>query len=182
MNSVFTYMNILKLTLKITILTFFFFSLGCGPLYFTKESEKHRAYRLKGYEYCHLVSCGPLAISQALSHFGINKKPIQIGIEIQDSDHTHYREIMGIISHEFTKITCPLELKKYLRKNNFVIKKINFKNLKKTDVAIILVKGFSDLEDWHWMCWPNSSEKEINNFFNDHTKIVSTYILTKNKI
>ena len=72
-----------------------------------------------------------------------------------------------------------MELKKYLRNKGFFIKKIKFKNLNKGDVAIVLLKGFSDIDDWHWMCWPKSSSLEIMDFFSEDTRVISTYLITK---
>jgi len=46
------------------------------------------------------------------------------------------------------------------------------------DFAIVLLKGYDDLHEWHWATWPNDSSK-IPTFFKDYTKIITTYKITK---
>jgi hypothetical protein len=60
-----------------------------------------------------------------------------------------------------------------------VVKKTDYNKLSDGDVAIILIKGRSDISDWHWISWPKHSRLEIESFFNENTEIISTHLLTK---
>jgi|TARA_B110001454_G_scaffold209616_1_gene223288 hypothetical protein len=153
---------------------------GCGPLYYLTESPEHKKVREEGYEFCHLQSCGPAALEEAFQYFGINKNQIEIGKEIQDSDHSHYRGIMSLASHDFTRITCPPELRRYCKSQGLTTKKIKYNKLSPGDVAIVLIKGKDSIDDWHWITWPNHDKSEIEDFFEESTKIISTYLLQKN--
>jgi len=153
---------------------------GCGPLYYLKESKHHKQTRQEGYELCHLDSCGPVALEKAFKNLGINKPHIEIGKEIQDADKMHYRSILSLAHHKFTLITCPPELLKYCRSQGLAPKRIKYKDLSQDDVAIILIRGYSDIEDWHWIDWPRT-RSSVENFFGDDTKIISTYLLSKDE-
>ena len=152
---------------------------GCGALYYLSESPEHKKTREGGYELCHIQSCGPAALEEAFFHLNIKKSQEDIGKEIQDLDHTHYRNIISLFSHDFTRITCPPELFKYCRSQGLVVKKTDYNKLSDGDVAIILIKGRSDISDWHWISWPKHSRLEIESFFNENTEIISTHLLTK---
>ncbi len=151
---------------------------GCGAIYYLSEPEDHKKMREKGYELCHLQSCGPEAISDAYKCFGKEKSAFDIGKEIQDRAKVDYRGILSAAHHDFTKITCPPELLSYLEYKGFKIKAVNkFKDLGPSDVAIVLLRGRNDLKDWHYMTYPTHSKQEINNFFEDKTIIKKIYIL-----
>jgi hypothetical protein len=153
---------------------------SCGAFYYLSEPIAHKHVRKSGYELCHLQSCGPQALSDAFAYFGINKSPFELGKEIQDDDHSHYRTILSVASHKFSSITCPQELFKFCKKYNFKItKKKNLNELSKTDVAIVLVKGRDDLQDWHWIVYPRYDKSNILSYFNKQTKIKGIYILNE---
>jgi hypothetical protein len=153
---------------------------GCGPIFYLSEPTKHREVRKSGYELCHLLSCGPQALSSAFKRLGINKTPLEIGKEIQDDDHTRYRTILSLIDHRFCSITCPQELKTFCKKYNITIKKIkSLDNLTKEDTAIALIKGPNDLLDWHWMTYPTHKKLDILRFFEYNTQIKGVYLLQK---
>ena len=169
-----------RLAIAIAVGFFFLITNGCGSLYYLKESPEHKAMREAGYELCHLQSCGPQSLSDAFKYFGIHKEPFTIGKEIQDLDRTHYRRIMSLAHHDFTKITCPPELKKYCRHCGFTITAVNDVNdLKDGDVAIVLLRGKEDLRDWHYICYPTNSISHILNYFGDDTTFIKAYVLTK---
>ena len=153
---------------------------GCGLLYYLSESPEHKAMRMAGYELCHLESCGPEALSHAFKHLGVNETPTEIGKDIQDNDKSHYRSILGLASHRFHEITCPPELKKYCKGRGFKVTVVKgFDQLKKGDVAIVLIRGKHDLRDWHWICYPEYSKSTISEFFGDDTIIKAAYVLEK---
>ena len=153
---------------------------GCGILYYLSESDEHRTMRMAGYELCHLESCGPDALSDAFKHLGVNETPIEIGKDIQDNDKSHYRAILGLASHRFHEITCPPELKQYVKGRGFKVTVVKgFDQLGKGDVAIVLLRGRDDLRDWHWICYPEYSKSTISEFFGDDTIIKAAYVLEK---
>ena len=153
---------------------------GCGIFYYLNETAEHKAMRVAGYELCHLESCGPDALSDAFKHLDINKTPHEIGKEIQDDSKSHYRQILSLASHKFTEITCPPELMKYCKGRGFKVTIVKeFKQLEKGDVAIVLLRGKSDLRDWHWICYPEYSKSDISAFFGDDTIVKRAYVLEK---
>jgi len=152
---------------------------SCGLFYYLNETDRHREVREGGYELCHLESCGPDALAAAFKDLGINKDYIQIGKEIQDLDRIHYREIASVVSHEFSRITCPPELLNYCRHEGLTVKKVSFSDLSSGDIAIILLRGSDSITDWHWIAWPNNSKETIKNYFGTDTKILSVYLLRK---
>jgi hypothetical protein len=154
---------------------------GCGPIFYLSESEEHKTFRKQGYYLCHLESCGPQALSDAFKKFGINKTPHELGVEMQDKDRSHYRKILGYIHHDFCKITCPPELINFCKSYGFSIRKIkDLKGLTKGDVAIALLKGKSDIKDWHWATYPTHNKETIMNFFEGDTQVKNVYILHMN--
>lgn len=152
---------------------------GCGPIFYLSETQAHKDARKDGYELCHLRSCGPQALSDAFRFLGISKKPLEIGKEIQDDDRSHYRSILSAIDHRFASITCPPELLKFCKKYKIKIKKTDsLDGLTQADVAIALIKGPDDLEDWHWMAYPTFGKLDILSFFDHNTKLKAVYVLS----
>ena len=136
--------------------------------------------REQGYELCHLESCGPQAISDAYKELGKTVAPFFIGKEIQDKASIDYREILSAVHHDFSKITCPPELLSYLKYKGFEIKAVDSLNeVGVGDVAIVLIRGKSDLRDWHYITYPTYSKREIRKYFGDRTIIKKAYILTQ---
>jgi len=135
--------------------------------------------RLLGYELCHIESCGPDALAAAFKNLGINKTYLEIGKEIQDMDRIHYREISSLVSHKFSRITCPPELLKYCRSQGLTVEKIAFDTLSPSDVAIVLIRGKNNITDWHWISWPDNSKEQIKDFFEEETRVLSVYKLSK---
>ena len=152
---------------------------SCGLLYYLNESEEHRQMRMLGYELCHIESCGPAALANAFKRLDIDKDYVQIGKEIQDADHIHYREISSVVSHEFSRITCPPELIKYCKNQGLTVKKVGFGSLSSGDVAIVLIRGKDRITDWHWISWPENSKEEIVDYFEGNTRVRSVYKLSK---
>ena len=171
----------MKISLRLAaIITLSVIGAGCGPIYYLSEPYIHKEARLNGYELCHLQSCGPKALSEAFRYFGIKRTPLQMGRELQDDDHYHYRSILSLVSHKFNQITCPTELLQMCKKYNFKItKKKTLNELNEDDVAIVLVKGRDDLWEWHWITYPKHSKTEINKYFEEETRIKSIYILNE---
>ena len=153
---------------------------GCGILYYLNESPEHKAMRMNGYELCHLESCGPDALSDAFKHLGINETPIEIGKDIQDNDKSHYRKILSLADHKFTEITCPPELKKYCKGRGLTVTTVKgLDQLQKGDISIVLIRGWDDIRDWHWICYPEYSKSTISRFFGDDTIVKAAYILER---
>lgn len=152
---------------------------SCGLLYYLNEPAPHKEMRRLGYELCHIESCGPDALAAAFKSLGINKTYVQIGKEIQDIDRIHYRKISSLVSHKFSKITCPPELLNYCRRQGLTIERIAFDNLSPNDVAIVLIRGSNSITDWHWISWPANSKEQIKEFFEEETRVLSVYKLSK---
>ena len=133
--------------------------------------------RVEGYELCHINSCGPEALVHVFKSLGITKTRSQIGEEIQDRDKIHYRCILGLINHEFNRITCPPELLNYCRSQGLTVEKVPYDSLSTQDVAIILMRGRNDITDWHWIEWPNKRDV-VETFFGEDTKILCVYRLS----
>jgi hypothetical protein len=153
---------------------------GCGSLYYMSETDEHKIMRQSGYELCHLQSCGPEALSDAFSHLGISEEPFEIGKEIQDLDHSHYRAVMSLIHHDFSKITCPPELTKYCKYRGFKVEVVtDIDDLRPHHTAIVLLRGRDSIQDWHWICYPEYDKATILGFFDDKTIFKKAYILSR---
>jgi len=151
---------------------------GCGMSFYLNEEERHQKVRKAGYELCHLRSCGPEAISHAYKEMGRTVNRFKIGKEIQDAAFFDYRAALSIFDHDFCSITCPAELKRYLKKNGFQVKTVyKIEDVQEDDVAIVLIKGFNDIRDWHYMTYPTYTKKQILNFFKKDTIFKRAYIL-----
>lgn len=171
-----------KRTAVIISLSIFFllFHSGCGLFYYVNESAEHKAMRKQGYELCHLQSCGPEALSDSFKYLGIDKTPFEIGKEIQDADQVHYRGVLSIVHHDFTEITCPPELLKYCRANDIKITTVtDINDLQPGIIAIALIRGKSDLRDWHYICYPEYKKIDILSYFGEDTKFIKAYCLSR---
>ena len=177
----------MKNTLQMMLLAAASFMLsGCGHASLSyinkKETTKHKEYRKQGYDLCHLTSCGPHALSNALKQFNINKTPFEVGKEIQDSDKSHYRSILGTLHDGFYEITCPTEFKKYIRSQGLEITETkDIKKITPQTAAIFLLRGENDLKAWHWITFPTNKIENILSYFGKNTKVKTIYILTKNE-
>jgi len=130
-----------------------------------------------GFYRKHYRSCGVDAIRDAKSNFGERATYKNISQEIQKSGNIS-RSLLSLFHHDSFMITWPCEIKKYLNNHGYTIEKIDdFNSLKKGDVAIVLVKGASLSQDWHWMCYPN--DKNIKTHFGEKTEIIQVYLLKK---
>ena len=163
----------MKCVLSILILLYF---TGCGL--FHKPSAKEEVWSKMGIDSLHFDSCGPTCLSQTHDHFGDDISKQMVSIHLQENRCFNIFRGLGMIHTEFRRITCPPELKAYLKRNGFDYEKIKYKDLKKGDFAIVLLKGYDDIHEWHWAAWPNDKEC-IPTFFKEHTQIIRTYKITK---
>ena len=65
-----------------------------------------------------------------------------------------------------------------LKQNNFEYEKVKYSDLQNGDFAIVLLKGYDDIHEWHWATWPNDV-KTIPTFFKKYTKIITVYKINK---
>ena len=73
-----------------------------------------------------------------------------------------------------------LELKKYCKDRGFKVTIVkDFEQLQKGDIAIVLIRGKSDLRDWHWICYPEYTKDQISEFFGNNTIVKAAYVLEK---
>ena len=151
---------------------------GCGTFFYFKEGPEHKALRNEGYDLCHLDSCGPEALSHILKSLGLSKSAHQIGRDIQDMGGIPYRGLLSVISHKFYRITCPPDLFNYCESLGIKAQKVPYGSLEEGDVGIILLRGANFIGDWHWIEWPQK-RATIETFFEEDTKIISSYILTR---
>lgn len=160
--------------ISIFILNVLLFSIGCGALHNLTEDKELRDQRSKGFDHLHIHSCGPIAIEKAYSELGRRVDRSSISKDIQDSNN-QVRFILSIFSHHAREITMPSEIEWYFEKHGFQIKKIkNFNELKKDDIALILVKQKNSIY-YHWLCYPPDSF--ITSYFGSGTIVKNIYII-----
>jgi len=150
---------------------------GCGL--FHKPSPAEQTWRKVGIDSLHFQSCGPDSLSQLHKHFGQDVSMQVVSVHIQENRHIDVFRILGLVNTRFRQITCPPELRAYLKRNGFRYERIKYEELQEGDFAIVLLKGYDDLQEWHWAVWPNDADK-IPTFFENYTKIISTYRIYKN--
>ena len=150
---------------------------GCGL--FHKPSIAEQTWRKMGIDSLHFQSCGPDSLSQLHKHFGEDVSMQLVSIHLQEHRSVNIFKLLGLIETEFRRITCPPELRSYLKRNGFKYERIEYEDLKDGDFAIVLLKGYDDLHEWHWATWPNDSDK-IPTFFKNYTRIITTYRIYRN--
>ena len=103
------------------------FSSGCGTLHtlFVEDPET-RSKIFSNEDPRHIRSCGPQALFDALEALGERASLTEISIEIQKdiSPEDCLREVLAVFSSEARGITFPNEIKRYLNKRGYKIKKI----------------------------------------------------------
>ena len=149
---------------------------GCGL--FHKPTAKEEVWSKLGIDSLHFQSCGPQSLSELHEHFGEELTMQMVSINLQEHRPVNVFKLLGLVETEFRRITCPPELRAYLKRNGFAYERVEYEDLQAGDFAIVLLKGYDDLHEWHWATWPNDSSK-IPTFFDDHTKIITTYKITK---
>lgn len=149
---------------------------GCGL--FHKQSAKEEVWSKLGIDYLHFQSCGPQSLSELHEHFGEELTMQMVSINLQEHRPVNVFKLLGLVETEFRRITCPPELRAYLKRTGFAYERVEYEDLQDGDFAIVLLKGYDDLHEWHWATWPNDSDK-IPTFFKDYTKIITTYKITK---
>jgi hypothetical protein len=149
---------------------------GCGLLH--RPTTQEEVWSKLGIDSLHFKSCGPDSLSQLHQHFGEDVNMQLVSIQLQKTRGINIFKGLGYIHTEFRHITCPPELRAYLKRNGFVYERIKYEELKQGDFAIVLLKGYDDIYEWHWATWPNDWA-DIPTFFGNYTKIVNTYKITK---
>jgi len=149
---------------------------GCGL--FHKPTAKEEVWSKLGIDSLHFQSCGPQSLSELHEHFGEELTMQMVSINLQEHRPVNVFKLLGLVETEFRRITCPPELRAYLKRNGFAYERVEYEDLQDGDFAIVLLKGYDDLHEWHWATWPNDSSK-IPTFFKDYTKIITTYKITK---
>jgi hypothetical protein len=149
---------------------------GCGL--FHKPTAKEGVWSKLGIDSLHFQSCGPQSLSELHEHFGEEMTMQLVSINLQEHRPVNVFKLLGLIETEFRRITCPPELRAYLKRNGFEYERIEYEDLQEGDFAIVLLKGYDDLHEWHWATWPGD-KKNIPTFFDDYTKIITTYKITK---
>ena len=152
------------------------FSSGCGLFY--KNPPEHALWSKLGVDSYHFDSCGPEALRKVHKNFGKETDATMISVNIQQARKFDIYPLLGAIDEHIRGITNPCELKSYCRRNGFDVTTVKYEDLKHGDVAVVLLKGFDDLYEWHWMAWPDEKDK-IPTYFDEHTKIIRTYLITE---
>lgn len=150
---------------------------GCGLFY--KSTPAELAWKKMGVDSFHFNSCGPKSLHKVHKNFGKEIDTTMISVDIQHARKIDLYQLLGLIDERFRGITNPCELKSYCRRNGFEVTTMKYEDLKEGDVAIVLIKGYDDLHEWHWMTWPDEKD-EIPTYFDEHTKIIRKYLITKN--
>ena len=141
---------------------------GCGL--FHKQSAKEEVWAKFGVDSLHFESCGPKSLSEMHQHFDQDVTMHTVSIQLQKNRVINIFKGLGLLHPEFRRITCPPELRAYLIRNNFGYEKIKYEDLQDDDFAIVLIKGYDDIHEWHWATWPNDV-KTIPTFFKKYTKL-----------
>ena len=135
------------LKIKIALIGFIFtlsLSLGCGTLdTLFNEDPQTRLEIYSNRDPRHIRSCGPEALQKALKNLDKDESLSEISIEIQKdkSPEDCFRKFLSVFSSAAREITFPNEMKRFLEKKGFKLKKVKEDSLNKTrDVAIALVK------------------------------------------
>lgn len=149
---------------------------GCGILH--KPSHKEQVWSKLGVDSTHFKTCGPMALQNLHYHYGEEISNQTISISLQENRFINIFKGLGLINVKFRQITCPPELRGYLTRNGFEYEKITYNDLEEGDFAILLLKGYDDLHDWHWASYP-TDKKNILTFFGEYTKIITVYRITK---
>ena len=149
---------------------------GCGL--FHKQSAKEEVWSKLGIDSLHFKSCGPQSLSEMHQHFNEDVTMQMVSIHLQENRAVNIFRGLGLIHTEFRRITCPPELRSYLKRNNFEYETVKYTDLQDGDFAIILLKGYDDIHEWHWASWPNDA-KSITTFFKNYTKVITVYKITK---
>lgn len=149
---------------------------GCGL--FHKPSAKEEVWAKLGVDSLHFNSCGPQSLSEMHKYFGENVTMQTVSLDIQKHRVINIFKGLGMLNKEFRKITCPPELCAYIKRNGYHYTHFKYEDLEKKDFAIVLIKGYDDIHEWHWATWPNDA-KTIPNFFKKYTKIITTYKIYK---
>ena len=102
---------------------------GCGL--FHRPSAKEEVWSKMGIDSLHFDSCGPTCLSQMHKHFGDDISKQMVSIHLQENRCFNIFKGLGIIHTEFRRITCPPELRAYLKRNGFKYEKIKYEDLKK---------------------------------------------------
>ena len=146
---------------------------------FHKPTAKEEVWSKLGIDALHFQSCGPQSLSELHEHFGEEMTMQMVSINLQENRAVNVFKLLGLIETEFRRITCPPELRAYLKRNGFEYERVEYEDLQEGDFAIVLLKGYDDLHEWHWATWPTDKD-DIPTFFDDYTKIIKTYLITKN--
>ena len=167
----------MKNVINILIFNLLFFSVGCGTLYNLSESKFAREKRANGFDPLHVYSCGPIAIRKAHDALGGNVFSSSISKEILD--HGNWaRSLLSVFTYKAREITMPSEIIRYFESRGFQIKKIkNFKQLKETDISIILIKKKNTIY-YHWLCFPVDSD--ILTYWGDSTLVKLIFSIETN--
>ena len=152
------------------------FSSGCGLFY--KNPPEHKLWAKLGVDAYHFESCGPSALHKVHKNFGKDIDVTMISVEMQQARKFNMYPLLGLIDEHFRGITSACDLKSYCRRNGFEVTTMKYEDLKNGDVAVVLLKGFDDLYEWHWMTWPDQQDR-IPAYFDEHTRIIKTYLITK---
>ena len=160
----------------IFLLNIFMFTVGCGTLYNLTEDAHDRRERRAGLDPLHIHSCGPTAMEKAHELYGGSVDRVLISKELQDKGN-FLRSFLSVFSHNARSITFPGEIIEYFESRNFTINKIkDFKDLKKNDVALILVKKKYSIS-YHWMCYP--VDLNIFTFYGRGSTVITDIYLIK---
>ena len=151
------------------------FSSGCGLFY--KNPPEHKLWAKLGVDSYHFETCGPTALHKVHKNFGKEIDKVMISVELQQQRAVNIYPLLGLIDEHFRGITGVGEMKSYCRRNGFNVDTVDYEDLKEGDIAVVLLKGYDDLYEWHWMVWPDQKDK-IPTYFDEHTKIIRTYLIT----
>jgi hypothetical protein len=133
----------------------------------------------QGYLKKHYYSCGPQALSKALSELNNYQSAPDISRDIQDGGNGS-RLMLSLIHHEAVSITFPSEVKDFFEKNGYEVTEVDdIDSLDpEKDVALVLIWwGEPITHNAHWLCFP--ADKNIKKYLGEKTSISHIFLIKK---
>ena len=97
---------------------------GCGL--FHKPTTKEEVWSKLGIDSLHFQSCGPQSLSELHEHFGEEMTMQMVSINLQEHRPVNVFKLLGLVETEFRRITCPPELRSYLKRNGFAYERVEY--------------------------------------------------------
>jgi hypothetical protein len=133
----------------------------------------------QGYLKKHYYSCGPQALSKALSELDDYRSTSDISRDIQDNGNG-LRLTLSLLHYEAISITFPSEVIDFFEELGYEV--IEVDSLDKLDpnedVAMVLIWWGEPIKyNAHWLCFP--ADKNIEKYSGEETVISRIFLIKK---